>query len=163
MSNANELTSSTFAPIQRTARAGFALDQGAGAARLRSSLMYAESPIVLLVDDDEAVRSAVAFALNVEGFSVRSFANPTRLLAEPFPEQECLLVTDYRMPDVDGLELIERLRSRRPDLPIILMSGLVNKALRKSATRLGVGAILEKPLNGSNLAETIRDVFHGRA
>jgi len=125
--------------------------------------MCVEPPIVLLVDDDEAVRSALAFALSVEGFCVRSFANPAKLLAEPFPEQDCLLVTDYRMPDVDGLELIERLRSRRPDLPVILMSGLVNRALRSAATRLGVGAVLEKPLSGPNLVETIRDVFHGRA
>ncbi len=125
--------------------------------------MGIEAPLVLVVDDDDAVRSALAFALHAEGFCVRSYASSAGLLAESIPCRNCLLITDYRMPEVDGLELIERLRGSKPDLPIILISGLVNRALRGRAARLGVSAVLEKPLSGPGLVETIHHIFHGSA
>lgn len=123
--------------------------------------MEIDAPIVLLVDDDDAVRHALAFALHAEGFCVRSYASSAKLLEETIPCRKCLLITDYRMPDVDGLELIERLRCRKPDLPVILISGLVNRSLRGRAVRLGVSAVLEKPLSGPGLVETIQHILQG--
>jgi FixJ family two-component response regulator len=118
--------------------------------------MSPESGVVLVVDDDAAVRSALKFALEVEGLRVQLYENSAALLADQnLPEQGCLVI-DYRMPGLDGLELIERLRSRNVPLPVILISGRINKQLLSRAERLGVSRVLEKPLSDAALIEGIR-------
>ena len=86
--------------------------------------------IVLVVDDDAAVRAALKFALEVEGFCVRLYDGPRALLADHnLPDRACLVI-DYRMPEIDGIELVDRLRRRNVMLPAILISGRVSKHLR---------------------------------
>lgn len=112
--------------------------------------------IVLVVDDDAAVRASLKFALEVEGFQVKLYDRGKALLADTdLPEGACLVI-DYRMPDIDGIDLIERLRGRNVTLPAILISGRVTKELRTLAQRLGFAAVLEKPLLDSVLVESIR-------
>ena len=116
--------------------------------------------VILLVDDDAAVRNALKFSLEMEGFSVRLYATPEALLAEDhLPDGGCLVI-DYRMPEIDGLELVERLRSRGVTLPILLISGRVPRSLRSRASGLGISDVLEKPL--SDLAGSIRRVLDAR-
>jgi FixJ family two-component response regulator len=111
---------------------------------------------VLIVDDDAAVRSALKFALEVEGFSVRLYAGPEALLADvDLPRCGCIVV-DYRMPVMDGLELIDALRERHVEMPVILITGHADGALRRFASRAGVSQVLEKPLSDSALVEGIR-------
>ncbi len=113
--------------------------------------------VILLVDDDAAVRNALKFSLEMEGFSVRLYPTPEDLLAESdLPAVGCLVI-DYRMPDIDGLELVERLRNRGVALPVLLISGRVTRSLRDRASGLGVRDVLEKPL--SDLASSIRRVL----
>lgn len=111
---------------------------------------------VLVVDDDAAVRASLKFALEVEGFKVKLYDRAATLLADTnLPERACLVI-DYRMPEIDGVELIERLRSLNVKLPTILISGRVTKELRMLAQRLGLTAVLEKPLSDTVLVESIR-------
>ncbi|SEP17942.1 Response regulator receiver domain-containing protein [Rhodospirillales bacterium URHD0017] len=111
---------------------------------------------VLVVDDDAAVRAALKFALEVEGFRVQLYDGPRALLADHnLPEWACLVI-DYRMPEIDGIELVDRLRSRNVMLPVILISGRVSKHLRSLAQRSGLTWILEKPLSDAALVESIR-------
>lgn len=118
--------------------------------------MSAISDTVIVVDDDAAVRAALKFALEVEGFRVRLYDGPQALLAAAnLPERACLVV-DYRMPEIDGLELIDRLRSRNVSLPVILISGRVSDQLRSLAQRSGLTRVLEKPLSDTALIESIR-------
>ena len=113
--------------------------------------------VILLVDDDAAVRNALKFSLEMEGFSVRLYPTPEDLLAEKdLPNDGCLVI-DYRMPEIDGLELVERLRNRGVTLPILLISGRVTRSLRERASGLGIREVLEKPL--SDLAGSIRRVL----
>jgi two-component system, LuxR family, response regulator FixJ len=117
--------------------------------------------VVLIVDDDAAVRSALRFALEVEGFRVRLYAGSKELLADlDLPCCGCLVV-DYRMPIMDGLQLIEALRERRVAMPAILITGRVNKELRRLAARSGVSQVLEKPLFDGVLVESIRQALGG--
>jgi FixJ family two-component response regulator len=117
------------------------------------------SPIaetVLLVDDDAAVRAALKFALEVEGFHVQLYDGPQAVLADcDLPNRACLVI-DYRMPGIDGIELVDRLRRRNVALPAILISGRVNQGLRDLAARSGVTRVLEKPLSDAALVENIR-------
>jgi two-component system, LuxR family, response regulator FixJ len=121
--------------------------------------MLARAEIVLVVDDDAAVRAALKFALEVEGFVVRLYDGPLAVLADPtLPEHGCLVI-DYRMPRIDGLELVTRLRARDVALPAILISGRVSDGLRRQAARCGVALVLEKPLSDTALVEGIRGVL----
>ena len=110
---------------------------------------------VLVVDDDAAVRSALKFALEVEGFSVRLYPGPAALLADLDLACCGCLVVDYRMPVMDGLEMIDALRKRQVGLPAILITGRANKDLRRRAARSGVSQVLEKPLSDGALIKGI--------
>jgi two-component system response regulator FixJ len=129
----------------------------AGAAQRRQwSTMSPVSDIVIVVDDDAAVRAALKFALEVEGFRVQLYDGPLALLADAnLPDRACLVI-DYRMPGIDGIELIDRLRSRNVSLPAILISGRVSEHLRSLARRSGLTRVLEKPLSDTALVENIR-------
>jgi FixJ family two-component response regulator len=117
------------------------------------------SDIILVVDDDAAVRGALKFALELEGYQVRTYGDPEALLADTLPERACLVV-DYRMPGLDGLSMISRLRARLVDLPVILIvSEALNPGLRLQAGRMGVQDVLEKPLSDGMLLDSIRHAF----
>ena len=121
--------------------------------------MPAVRETVVVVDDDAAVRAALKFALEVEGFNVLLYDGPRAILAaDNLPERGCLVV-DYRMPAIDGIELIVELRRRNVVLPAILISARVTKGLRDLARGSGLTRVLEKPLSDSALVENIRDAL----
>jgi two-component system response regulator FixJ len=118
--------------------------------------MSVSSEMVIVVDDDAAVRAALKFALEVEGFRVRLFDSSEALLgASDLPERACLVV-DYRMPRIDGVELVKRLRERQVVLPAILISARVTNQLVRLAELSGLAGVLEKPLSDTTLIESIR-------
>jgi two-component system, LuxR family, response regulator FixJ len=118
--------------------------------------MSQRTGIVIVVDDDAAVRNALKFALETEGLSVVLCEGGHELLGwQELPAGGCLVV-DYRMPDMDGFELVSRLRERQISLPAILITSQVNADLRKRATEAGFCEVLEKPLHDSSLLDTVR-------
>ena len=113
--------------------------------------------MVLVVDDDPALLSALKFSLEVEGFAVRVFLSGEDLLDGPVPEAACLVI-DYRLPAMDGLALVAELRLRRVNAPAILMTTNPTSAVQRQAIIAGL-AIVEKPLLGNALAEAIRQAI----
>jgi FixJ family two-component response regulator len=110
------------------------------------------------VDADSAVRGALKFSLEVEGFQVRDFRDAAALLSENnLPENSCLVV-ESKLPDMSGLALIAALRGAQRAVPAILTSTHPNDQLRKRADAAGV-KVVEKPLLNEDLVEAIRSAL----
>ncbi len=104
-------------------------------------------PSVLIVDDEPNIRRMVGALLGAEGFEVRDAADATAGLARAAEIEPDLVLLDLMMPNpTDGLDLLEKLRERYPDLPVVMMSGRAGLADAVKATRLGAVNFLEKPL-----------------
>jgi two-component system, LuxR family, response regulator FixJ len=115
-------------------------------------------PLVIIVDDDVAVRNSLKFSLEVEGFAVRVYSGGIELLSDTeIPHGGCLVV-DQNMPGMNGLDLVAQLRARDVAVPAILITSYPTVALRERAAKAGV-AIVEKPFLGTILVDRIRDLF----
>jgi two-component system response regulator FixJ len=110
---------------------------------------------VVIIDDDPAVRNSLKFALEVEGFAVRAYPSGADLLRETeFPADGCLVV-DYKLPEMNGLDLLVELRRREVDLPAILITTHPSSEVRRRAALAGV-ILIEKPLLSDTLFRAIR-------
>jgi FixJ family two-component response regulator len=118
-----------------------------------------QSRSVAIVDDDAAVRHALKFVLESEGLKVRVHGKGPALLEDPELHRYGCLVIDYRMPDIDGLELVDALRSRGVSAPIIMITGRANAGMRERAGRAGIETILEKPLSDGALSTAIHSAL----
>src|SRR5262245_46415703 len=116
----------------------------------------ASRSVVIVVDDDPAVRNSLKFSLEIEGFIVRLYASGSELLDERADRDCSCLVVDQRMPGIAGLDLISRLREQHVAAPAILITSHPNAALARRAASANV-PIVEKPLLGNALVERIRD------
>lgn len=110
-------------------------------------------PVVLVIDDDPAVRNSLKFALEVEGFSVQVYSTGAALVEEEMPESGCL-VADYYLPEMNGLDVLQLLRERDVKLPAILITSHPTAAIRTRATSAGV-RLVEKPLLNDTLFRCI--------
>jgi FixJ family two-component response regulator len=115
---------------------------------------------IYVVDDDSAVRRALAFALDLAGFTVETFESGEALLLQ-HPKGAGCLVLDERLPGASGLDTLRQLRARAIDLPAILMTSHPQPACRKAAAAAGV-PILEKPLEGETLISAIHQLLASR-
>ena len=111
--------------------------------------------VVIVVDDDLAVRNSLKFALEIEGFTVRSYATGAELLGAGDPAPCGCLVVDQHMPGMNGLDLIDLLRSRHFAAPAILITSDPSPSVRERASKASV-PIVEKPLLGNSLLREIR-------
>lgn len=113
---------------------------------------------ILLVDDDAAVRDSVGALLESAGFSVRTYASAMHILADCLPQDACV-ITDIRMPDMDGLELQKELKRRGIDLPVIMMTGHGDVPLAVRAMKAGAVDFIEKPFDDMDMLRSIRSAF----
>lgn len=118
----------------------------------------AARPTVFVVDDDPAVRLALAFTLDLEGFRVETFPSGEALLQRNPTDVAGCLVLDERLPGMSGLGTLEKLRARAVDLPAILVTSHPNAPFRAAARRAGA-PILEKPLMGETLTSAINGLL----
>jgi FixJ family two-component response regulator len=115
-------------------------------------------PVVIVIDDDLAVRNSLGFSLQVEGFAVRTYASGNELPnAAALPRRGCLVV-DYYLPGTNGLALLQSLRERNVMLPALLVTSHPSETVRKQAAQAGV-TIIEKPLLGNVLIDGIREAI----
>lgn len=110
---------------------------------------------VIIVDDDPAVLHSLKFALEVEGFDVHTYSSGRELLAEAIRPPKACLVINYVMPEMNGLDLLKKLREQKFCLPAIMITDNITDAVRRGAKVLGLQHVLEKPLLDNSLLSII--------
>lgn len=108
------------------------------------------------MDDDRSVREALADLLQVEGYPARTFEDGPSLLADAALDEVAFVITDVRMPAMDGLELQRRLRARLPVLPIVFITSSADERLQARAMADGALAWLSKPVSDGELLACLR-------
>lgn len=100
---------------------------------------------VMLVEDDNELRMATAQMLELAGHDVLSFANAESALSQLSPEFAGMIVSDIRMPRMDGLELLTRVRALDPAIPVVLVTGHGDVPMAVKALHDGAADFLTKP------------------
>src|SRR5262245_51223514 len=103
-------------------------------------------PRILIVDDDPGTLQSLARAFALEGYTALTAASAARALERLETESVDAILSDVVMPEMDGLALLQRLRERAPDVPVVLMSGQATIDTAIQATRLGALDFVEKPV-----------------
>jgi two-component system, NtrC family, C4-dicarboxylate transport response regulator DctD len=110
----------------------------------------------VFVDDEEAMREAVSQWLTVAGYRVETFAEAEQATTAIDEQFDGIVITDLRMPRIDGLELLRRVLAIDPDIPVILMTGQGDIDSAVTAMRLGAYDFIEKPFDPDRFAEAVR-------
>lgn len=103
--------------------------------------------VVHVVDDDPAMRDSLAFLLEEAGLATRLYDGPAALLERADALEAGCILTDVRMPEMSGLDLIRRLRERGVRDPVVVMTGHADVPLAIEAMRLDVADFIEKPFD----------------
>ncbi len=112
--------------------------------------------VVHVIDDDEAMRDSLAFLLDTAGLKARTYESAPQFLAALETVPAGVIVTDIRMPEMTGLELVRRLKSRECTYPVIMITGHGDVPLAVEAMKAGVVDFLEKPFEEDTLLAAIR-------
>lgn len=115
-----------------------------------------DSQTVYLIDDDEDVRRAVSFLLSTAGFAVRVYELAVKFLERLEELPQGCIVSDVRMPGMDGVELLHRLKKRGAVMPVVIMTGHGDVTLAVSAMKAGAVDFLEKPFDDNVLISAVR-------
>lgn len=111
---------------------------------------------VLLIDDDPHLRQALSQTLDLAGLKVASLGDAKGVADALDPDWPGVVVSDIRMPGIDGLELLRQLHARDPQLPVLLITGHGDVPLAVQAMRAGAYDFLEKPFASDDLLDSVR-------
>ena len=114
-----------------------------------------EAPVVLIVDDDVSVRESLALLLHSTAWRVDVYSSAQAFLARSAPRGPACLVLDVSLPDLNGLELQERLGNEHGVLPIIFISGYADIPMSVRAMKAGAAEFLTKPINADTILAAI--------
>jgi two-component system response regulator FixJ len=112
--------------------------------------------IIYVIDDDEGVRESLEFLLKTAGITVRGFDSAKAFL-EIMPEVKSgCVITDVRMPEITGIDLLRKMNEAKRDLPVIVITGHGDIALAVEAMKIGAVDFLEKPFDEDHLLAAVR-------
>jgi len=124
--------------------------------------MPSEGAMVHIIDDDDALRESLAFLLSTAQIAVRSYASATAFLAQlPNVGLGCV-ITDVRMPELSGIDLLKRLKERKIDVPVIVITGHGDVPLAVEAMKFGAVDFLEKPFDDELLLAAVQSALRER-
>src|SRR6476646_6892188 len=117
-------------------------------------------PIVYVIDDDDAVRQSLEFLLKTAGVSVRGFESAKAFLdVLPAIKSGCI-ITDVRMPEITGIDLLRRIKESGLDIPVIVITGRGDISLAVEAMKIGAVDFLEKPFDDDLLVASVRSALN---
>ena len=114
-------------------------------------MSHASTPIVFVVDSDPSVRESLELLIRAAGWQAETFASAREFLARPRSIVPSLLILDVTLPDLNGLELQERIASERTDMPIIFLTASADIAMTVRAMKRGALEFLTKPFDAEAL------------
>jgi DNA-binding response OmpR family regulator len=114
---------------------------------------------ILLVDDDQYFLRLVRNLLVQEGMAVQCASSGEEGLLQLKNRPFILMITDFNMPELDGLQLARKSREIAPHMPIIMSSGNISPELPRLATKAGIVAVIAKPFRSDELLEAVRGVI----
>jgi len=112
--------------------------------------------MIHIVDDDAAIRDSLSFLLEAEGFTSRTYESAQALLARAGALEDGCIITDVRMPEKSGLELVAELNGIGITLPVIVLTGHGDVVMAVQAMKAGVADFLEKPFRDDALIAAVR-------
>jgi CheY-like chemotaxis protein len=117
---------------------------------------------ILVADDEIHIIHVVAIKLRNNGYDVVSAHNGAEAYELACAEKPDIVVTDYQMPSMTGIELIERLRANEElkDVPVVLLTARSFAITQEQQAELGVAACLSKPFSPKELLKTLQDILH---
>jgi DNA-binding NtrC family response regulator len=118
---------------------------------------------VLVIDDEGVVRAAVRRVLEADGLEVATAEDAASALAHPALDACRLVLCDLMLPDRSGMEVLHELARRRPELPIVLITGYATPDLAVRAEEAGAAAFLAKPFEARELLDCVRRALAGRS
>lgn len=110
---------------------------------------------VMLIDDEEHIRMAASQALDLAGYQVHAFERADKALAVLSADWPGAVISDIRMPGIDGMQFLQRARAIDPDLPVILITGHGDVSMAVEAMRAGAYDFIEKPFAVEDLVDTV--------
>lgn len=119
--------------------------------------MNPTSPLIQLVDDDDAVRESLALLIGTVGLRVAAWKDPQAFLDGFDRDAIGAIVLDVRMPGLSGLSVLERLRAQGMDQPVVMLTGHGTVELCRRAFKAGAAEFLEKPVDDEPLLEAIHN------
>jgi two-component system response regulator FixJ len=118
--------------------------------------MQSEKLIVHVIDDDEASRQSLAFLLESARIEVKTYAS-ARIFLDLSPDlTSSCIITDVRMPEISGIDLLRRLRELNVTAPVIVITGHGDVPLAVEAMKIGAADFLEKPFDDEMLLSSVR-------
>jgi two-component system response regulator FixJ len=122
--------------------------------------MPPDSAVVHVIDDDEAVRQSLAFLLRANEIEVQTYESGSAFLAVAPGLKSGCVVTDVRMPEISGIELLRRLKELKVPLPVIVITGHGDVPLAVEAMKFGAAEFLEKPFDDDILLAAVRSALN---
>ncbi len=117
-------------------------------------------PRILIVDDDQGTLASLSRAFALVSYTALTASSAARALEKLDEEDVDAILSDVVMPEMDGIEFLSRVRTKAPDVPVILMSGQASVETAVKATRLGALDYVEKPVDLDRLLLTLRNALH---
>ena len=114
------------------------------------------SPLIHLIDDDEAVRESLSLLIGTVGLRVQAWANPQEFMAKFDRSSIGAIVLDVRMPSISGLTVLEKLITEDVDQPVIMLTGHGTVEMCRRAFKSGAAEFLEKPVDDQQLLDTLQ-------
>ena len=121
-----------------------------------------ESMTIAIVDDEEDMRLSISQWLSLSGYNTRSYASAEAALADISPDYNGIIISDIKMPGMDGMAFLRRVMMMDPALPVILITGHGDVPMAVEAMRIGAYDFVEKPFDPERLGDLARRAIHAR-